>query len=143
MSQVSCASLLQERVKQERTMGKTAFTLRVSVFVGAPGLCLWPKIFLNQPAASLPADLDEPRHVYCLFFPPSHSCSLSYFPVLYLHSCNSHIDHSDDIRHDSIMSLPEIILTLPLLRRPTQLLHVKVVFAEVPVHPRPSVNSKL
>ena len=41
-------------------MGKTASRLRVSVFVGARGLCLWPKIFLNHPAASLSADLDEP-----------------------------------------------------------------------------------
>jgi hypothetical protein len=39
---------------------KQPFTLRVSVFVGARGLCLWPKIFLNQPAASLSADLDKP-----------------------------------------------------------------------------------
>jgi hypothetical protein len=50
----------EERVKQENgRWEKTAFTLRVSVFVGARGLCLWPKIFLNQPAASLFADLDK------------------------------------------------------------------------------------
>lgn len=133
----------EERVEQQRTMGKTAFTLRVSVFVGARGLCLWPKIFLNHPVASLSADLDTPRHAHCLSFPSSRSCNMSSFRDLYSYQGNSHTDHPKNTRYDTIPSLTEIVFTSPLLRRPTHVWHVKVVFAEVPASLRPSLNSKL
>lgn len=124
-------------------MGKTAFTLRVSVLVGARGLCLWPKFFLNQPAASLSADLDKPGRAHYISFSSSHSCNLSSFADLYLYSCISNTYNSGDTRHDTLPGLTEVILVFSFVAAADSSLHVKVVFAEAPVLPRSSCNSKL
>jgi hypothetical protein len=139
-SSVVCFVTGRKESSRKGRWEKQPFTLRVSVFVGARGLCLWPKIFLNQPAASLSADLDKPGHAHSLSFPSSHSCNLSYFDHLYLYSCNSHIDHSDNTRHEPAASLTEIILVFSFVAAADSCLHVKVAYAEAPVFPRPSLE---
>jgi hypothetical protein len=47
------------RVKQEKDDGRKQPSRCEFRSLLARGLCLWPKIFLNQPAASLSADLDK------------------------------------------------------------------------------------